>query len=373
LPLSDEAPTPAPAPPPRAVRLWLWSLWLAVLVMVVVGGITRLTGSGLSMVEWQPLIGAIPPLDEASWQAVFARYQASPQFQQVNHWMQLADFKRIFFWEYVHRLIGRSIGLFVFVPWLYFLVRGRLTRALALSTLGAFALGGAQGLLGWYMVKSGLVDEPRVSHLRLAAHLTLAFALGQWLLWLALAAERGRAPRPAAGFVPGAPSPGQRAAAWGLVALIVLQSVFGAFMAGTRAGVLFSSFPDMNGTLSPAPFFVGALLDDLLHNPAAIHWTHRTLAWLVLGYGLGLLSWLRTTPGLGRAPGLLGAALLLQVVLGALTVIQAVPISLAVAHQATAYLLLSCAVAVCHALGGIDETDATTEARGGDGRLAGAR
>ena len=163
---------------PRAVRLWLWSLWLAVLGMVVVGGITRLTGSGLSMVEWQPLIGAIPPLDEASWQAVFARYQLSPQFQQVNHWMQLDDFKRIFFWEYVHRLVGRSVGLLVFVPWLYFVARRRLSRRLALATLGAFALGGAQGLLGWYMVKSGLVDVPRVSHLRLAAHLSLAFGLG---------------------------------------------------------------------------------------------------------------------------------------------------------------------------------------------------
>jgi cytochrome c oxidase assembly protein subunit 15 len=349
------------------VQLWLWSLWLAVLVMVVVGGITRLTGSGLSMVEWQPLIGAIPPLDEPSWQAVFARYQLSPQYQQVNHWMQLDDFKRIFFWEYVHRLVGRSVGLLVFVPWLYFMARHRLSRRLALATLGAFALGGAQGLLGWYMVKSGLVDVPRVSHLRLAAHLALAFGLGQWLLWLALGSSRGTR-----GGLPRA-SRGLRAAAWGLVALIALQSVFGAFMAGTHAGLLFSSFPDMNGTLAPEAFFVGAVLDDLLHNPAAIHWTHRSLAWLVLGYGLGLVQWLRDAPGLQRPRGLLATLLLVQVLLGALTVIKAVPIDLAVAHQATAYLLLSSAVAVCQLLGGNHETQPTTEARGGDGRAAGAR
>src|SRR6476620_8491926 len=146
--------------PARAVRRWLLLVWALIFTMVVLGGVTRLTGSGLSIVEWQPLMGALPPLHERDWQELFLKYQSSSQYQQVNHWMALADFKRIFFWEYLHRLVGRLIGVTVLLPWLYFLWRRALPRALALKTLGLFALGGLQGFVGWYMVQSGLWEQP---------------------------------------------------------------------------------------------------------------------------------------------------------------------------------------------------------------------
>ncbi|MEZ4463423.1 MAG: COX15/CtaA family protein [bacterium] len=187
----------------RAVRAWLWVVWGMILTMVVVGGITRLTGSGLSMVEWRPLMGALPPLSEAEWLAVFEQYKQSPQYQQVNHWMTLGDFERIFFWEYFHRLLGRLIGVVVLVPGLWFLVRRRLRGKRAVQVLLAFVFGGLQGLLGWYMVKSGLVDVPAVSHYRLAAHLSLAFFVGCWILWILMGlrapAVRTPAPRVARG------------------------------------------------------------------------------------------------------------------------------------------------------------------------------
>ncbi|MBW2223699.1 MAG: COX15/CtaA family protein [Deltaproteobacteria bacterium] len=170
----------------RLVATWLLFLYLMVFAMVIVGGATRLTGSGLSMVQWHPFMGALPPLSESDWTETFQKYQASPQYKLVNHWMLLSDFKRIFLWEYAHRLLGRLIGVFFIVPWLLFLVQRRLDRPLAWKTFVAFLLGGAQGLLGWFMVKSGLVDNPEVSHYRLAAHLGLALLVGQYLLWLFL-------------------------------------------------------------------------------------------------------------------------------------------------------------------------------------------
>ncbi len=332
----------------RGVRRWLWVLWGAVLVMVLLGGITRLTGSGLSMVEWQPLIGAIPPTSDAEWQDVFVRYQASPQFRLVNHWMQLDDFKRIYFWEYLHRLVGRAIGLVFVLPWLWFVARRRLSGSLVRKTLLALGLGGAQGLLGWLMVKSGLVDEPRVSHLLLAAHLLLAFTVGQWLLWLAL--DLGPAVN-----APSASHGAYRRAAWSFVALVGLQSAYGALMAGTQAGLLYATFPDMNGQFSPAPFFPHAVWHELLHGPAAIHWVHRALGWSVLVYALALGVLVRHAHGRGRvssAAMAVAALAFVQLNLGALTVVWRVPIVLAVAHQATGYLLLSQAMILCHRLRG---------------------
>jgi heme a synthase len=170
----------------RRVAAWLFFCAAFVFAIVVVGGITRLTRSGLSIVEWQPLVGAIPPLSEADWQALFARYRDTPEFRLVNFDMDLAGFKRIFWWEYAHRLLGRLIGVVFLLPFLYFLVRKKIKSALAWKLCGVFLLGGAQGALGWYMVKSGLVDDPRVSHLRLTAHLGLARAFFSAQLWLAL-------------------------------------------------------------------------------------------------------------------------------------------------------------------------------------------
>lgn len=327
----------------RGVRQWLYFMWGTVFVMVVIGGITRLTGSGLSMVEWRPLMGILPPMTDAEWLDVFQKYQQSPQYQQVNSWMTLADFKSIFFWEYLHRVFGRLIGLFFFVPFVYFLVKKRLKGRLAGRVGIAFVLGGLQGLLGWYMVKSGLVDVPEVSHYRLAAHLSLAFFVGMYLIWAAW------------DLVPQEPVPAERRPlprwVWAFMGLMVVQIVWGAFMAGTRAGHLSPTFPDMNGDFIPPGMLAtdASWMVDLMANPWSIHWMHRTLAWLVLAGGIALTvhMWRRSTDAaddrVRRAAKLLAAAVALQFLLGVITVMMHVPVWAGVMHQGGAYLLLTVA------------------------------
>lgn len=333
--------------------MWLGTVLAMVFGMVVLGGVTRLTGSGLSMVDWRPLMGSIPPIGVEEWQRVFQQYQQSPEYLLVNQGMDLEGFKRIFMFEYLHRLLGRSIGLVFLVGWIYLGIRKRLDRRLAIRSGIAFLLGGLQGVLGWVMVKSGLIDVPEVSHFRLAAHLCLAFGVGLWLWWIIfdevaptgddLLAKRRIA---------------LRRASIGFMALVTLQVIYGAFMAGTKAGWMFSSFPDMNGAYSPAPFFTGeSVLHDLIHAPAAIHWVHRALAWLAAGYGLGLWFAVRRAqpgPRLRLASRLIVGLLAVQVVLGVLTVVYAVPISLAVAHQGCAFFLLSATLLLVHQLRATD-------------------
>lgn len=320
---------------------WLWAVWGMVLAMVVVGGITRLTGSGLSMVVWEPLIGAFPPLTHDAWMAVFEQYQQTPQYLQVNSWMTLADFQRIFFWEYVHRLIGRSIGLLVLVPGVWFLLRGRLRGEAAVRVLLAFVFGGLQGLLGWYMVKSGLIDVPAVSHYRLAAHLCLAFFVGTWVQWMLLDATAPASRRGDAGIL--------RVASV-FLAVLAPQIVYGAFMAGSRAGYLYATFPDMNGAWWP----VSASLawPDITSNVHTIHALHRYYAGLVAVAGLWLANGARiraTDPGQARAAAALALTLVLQVGLGIATVTSSVELVVASAHQGLAFLLLSSAVWLRHA------------------------
>lgn len=331
---------------PVAVARWLWLLWFLVWAMVVVGGLTRLTGSGLSMVEWHPLMGVWPPLTAEDWLAVFARYQQSPQYELVNHWMSVEDFKRIFLWEYGHRLLGRLIGVAFALPYAFFLIRKRIVGRDRLRVGLAFLAGGGQGLLGWYMVKSGLVAQPAVSHFRLAAHLSLAFAVGMYLLWLALNFGEPRDPLFAASRRDG--SRALRIGAYALVLVLAMQIVYGAFMAGTHAGLLFSTFPDMNGHWLPGAFFrFSSLSADLSSNPMAIHWMHRALGWSVAAIVVAL-AWaiLRRS---GRDADLRGPvawlALLtaVQIALGAWTVVQGVALVPAAAHQACAYLLCSSA------------------------------
>lgn len=327
----------------KAVRRWFLLLWALVFAMVILGGITRLTGSGLSIVEWQPLMGAVPPLGDSDWNELFAKYQKTAQFRQVNHWMALADFKRIFFWEYLHRLVGRLLGAAVLLPWLYFVWRKALSRRLAVKTLAIFALGGIQGFVGWYMVQSGLWQEPRVSHLRLATHLLLAFVSGQCLLWLALDGhypERANPPT----------SRAQRTVVIGLLLLLMLQVAYGAFMAGTHAGYYYGTFPDMHGHYLPGPFFTeGSILEAALTHPSAIHYLHRAFGVMVLLMALGLWGWLRgTRAAVGWAAGLLATLTLVQFNLGALTVVSRVAIPWAITHQAGAYLLVSAALLLWH-------------------------
>ncbi|MEE2658523.1 MAG: COX15/CtaA family protein [Candidatus Latescibacterota bacterium] len=335
------------------VRRWLWIVLAAIYLMVIVGGITRLTGSGLSMVEWRPLMGALPPLSEAEWQRVFEQYQASPQYQQVNHWMGLSEFQRIFFWEYLHRLLGRLVGVVALVPWVWFLARRRLSHRTAMRTFLAFLLGGLQGLLGWYMVKSGLAGVPEVSHFRLAAHLSLAFLVGGWVLWLILDLHCGK-------HAGGSPLMSVhvlelRRLAHKFIALLALQIIYGAFVAGTRGGVLFATFPDMNGYYLPGVFFTGpSPVHDLMHSPLVIHWVHRFLAWIVVGMAVALVLRVRRQASPGsrlRATGsVLGGSVLLQFALGALTVTLHVPVWAAVAHQAGAFLLLGNGLFLTHQL-----------------------
>ena len=319
-----------------AVQRWLWVVFASVLVMVALGGVTRLTGAGLSMVEWHPLMGAVPPLNEADWQVVFMKYQHSPQYQLVNHWMQLEDFKRIFFWEYLHRLFGRLVGIVFIVPWLVFLWKRRLRGTLLRATFVALALGAAQGLMGWLMVKSGLVDRPSVSHFRLAAHLLLAFAVAQWVLWIQLNLSDASSPT---SKVPTSPKPLRTWVAATLL-LLVVQIAFGAFTAGTRAGAMFATFPDLNGRYAPGHFVqsFGALFVE----PAAIHYAHRFLALLLVLLYAGLLGHARQqAPRVRRWTYYVAAIATIQVALGALTVIFHVPVAVAVAHQCVGFIMLS--------------------------------
>jgi cytochrome c oxidase assembly protein subunit 15 len=328
----------------RGVQRWLLCVWALVLAMVVVGGITRLTESGLSITRWEPVSGALPPLDDAAWQIELDHYRASPQGRQ-NAGMQLADFKHIYFWEYLHRLLGRLIGFVVLVPWLVFLARRRLQASFAWKTFGVLVLGGLQGALGWYMVKSGLIDEPRVSHFRLAAHLLLAFLVGQLLLWLALEAADGstdRLERPDSAL-----HRRIARATWAFIALLALQTLYGAFMAGLRAGYYYGTFPDMNGHFAPTPFFQAATVaQNLLSYPPAIHWIHRALGFVVLGSAVALwifVARLRAIPPVRRAAMVLALVVFAQLNLGAVVVLTRVQIAWAVAHQGLAYLLLSSA------------------------------
>lgn len=329
----------------RAVSRWLMGVFWMILAMVVVGGTTRLTGSGLSMVEWRPLMGTLPPLSESEWLRVFARYQETPQYSEVNSWMDLAAFQRIFFWEYVHRLLGRLIGVVFFVPWLYFLARGRLTRRRKVQTAIALLMGGSQGVLGWYMVKSGLVDVPEVSHLRLAAHLLLATVVSQWVLWLVLDM---RAPWRRSDDE----APASSVSLWLSIGLVYLQIAYGAFMAGKRAGLLSNTFPDMNGRYLPGTFISPeGLVHDLVNGPLMIHYTHRALAFLVVAALTVLAVRFHRRAGAGsdrRLGQLLGAIVWLQLLLGALTVVLSVPTTIAVAHQLCAIVLLSVLTAMLH-------------------------
>ncbi|MCE2483177.1 MAG: COX15/CtaA family protein [Alphaproteobacteria bacterium] len=316
--------------------------------MTVLGGLTRLTGSGLSIVVWEPLGGVLPPLTGAQWEEAFAAYRLFPEFRQVNPDMDLAGFKSIYWLEYLHRLLGRLIGLAFLVPFAVFLVRRRMSRRLAAALGGIFLLGALQGLVGWYMVQSGLVDRPDVSHYRLAAHLGLAVLIYALLLAAALhVLGRGRA------AADPAPRPGARRAAWLAVALVFATMVSGAFMAGLDAGPVFATFPLMNGrwipedVLAVQPWYV-----NFGENPITVHFVHRVLA--LAATLAAVAAWWRDRrrPAAGAGDRWLGHALLFalaaQVALGAATAIAGVPLVLALLHQAGAMVLLTICVGLAH-------------------------
>ena len=330
--LSADA-APQPRARPRAIAIWLLAVAALVFLMVTVGGITRLTESGLSIVRWEPVSGIVPPLSDADWAAEFAAYKASPQYRQVNAGMTLAQFQGIYFWEYVHRLLGRLIGLAFAAPLAWFALTRAIPKGYGGRLAGIFALGGLQGAIGWWMVASGLIDRPSVAHERLAVHLGMALLIMAACLWTALDLLRHGRPRDGAA----------RPTAWILPvgALVAIQIVWGAFTAGLRAGHASDSWPLMQGSLVPAG------LSDPLSDPFTVQWVHRTLAWVVAAAVLAA-AWTLRRAGAGGLALALAAAVLLQFTLGVLTVLLGVPIAIAAAHQAVAAILVALLVTAAH-------------------------
>jgi len=331
-------------PAKKQIAVWLLACCVLVFLMVVVGGVTRLTHSGLSMTEWRPLIGAVPPLSEEQWTEVFDKYRQTPEYLKINRGMTLAQFKPIFWWEYFHRLLGRSIGAVFLLPFLYFLARRKIDGALARRFAIVFALGALQGALGWYMVRSGLIDDPHVSPYRLTAHLGLAFLIyaailgtALQLLSPALAPAQKRYQRP-------------RALAAALAGLIFLMVLSGGMVAGTRAGFVYNTFPLMDGRWIPdgilalQPWYL-----NFFENIPTIQFDHRLIAG-ALGLLVPLfwlyLRQLRPPQGVRSSATFLLGMLVFQISLGVGTLLQGVPVLLAASHQAGALLLFTAAVLV---------------------------
>jgi cytochrome c oxidase assembly protein subunit 15 len=333
----------------RAVAWWLFACCALVFLTMVVGGVTRLTHSGLSIVEWKPLIGALPPLSHADWLELFAKYQQTPEFIKRNHDMTLEGFQFIFWWEWAHRLSGRLIGVVFFLPYVWFLVRGRLRGALAGKVFGFFILGGLQGAMGWYMVKSGLVDDPRVSQYRLAAHLGLAFLLFGLMYWTGLGMLQ---PRRAAGAMWQKSALATRRLGNWLVALVFIMVLSGALVAGIRAGLAYNTFPLMNGHfLPPEAFVVEPLWLNFFTNMATVQFDHRLIAWALMGL-IPWFSWrIWTETPTARLPAaVLTLWLAVQVGLGIATLLLQVPVALGAAHQAGAMVLFGIVLWANHAI-----------------------
>lgn len=329
-----------------ALRAWFFVVAALIFAMVMVGGATRLTDSGLSITEWQPIIGAIPPLSDADWQDAFTKYQQIPEYKLINEGMSLAEFKAIYWWEWAHRFLGRFIGVAFFVPFLIFWMRGVIPRPL-LPKLGLILLlGGAQGALGWFMVQSGLVDRTDVSQYRLAAHLGLAVLIYGAILWVAFglgdrAGSSGSvAQSPALLTVLATIFPG----------LVFLQIILGGFVAGTDAGLSHNTWPLMDGAIIPdglavmQPWYL-----NLFENVLTVQFNHR-----MLGYAIALLAALNLALAWGRAGqgivALTFAAVIAQIALGILALLSHLQIGLALAHQAGALLLFSLALYQLHVL-----------------------
>ena len=336
----------------RQIAIWLFICSAMVFSTVVVGGVTRLTHSGLSIVEWQPLVGIVPPLTQADWFEVFEKYKLTPEYRQVNHSMSLDEFKGIFWWEYAHRVLGRTIGMVFFLPFLYFLLRRMIDRPLVPRLAGIFILGGLQGAMGWYMVKSGLVDDPRVSQYRLTAHLSLAFLIFVAMMWVAMGLLSERSGR----MVDQAILKLRRFGFW-LTLLVLYMVVSGGFVAGIRAGKAYNTFPLMNGHVVPPEIWLPELgMLNLFNNMATVQFDHRLGAWLLAI--LGPWFWLRLQRSAASARAKFAGhvfllALASQITLGIATLLTFVPdpvIALAASHQGGAMVLLGIVLWVNHEL-----------------------
>lgn len=335
----------------KHIAIWLLVCCATILAMIILGGVTRLTGSGLSMVQWEPIMGVLPPLNQSEWEESFRLYQQFPEYILKNFAMSLDEFKSIFWFEYSHRLLGRSIGIIFLLPFLFFLVKGKINRSLTPKLIAMFVLGGLQGLMGWYMVKSGLVNDPHVSQYRLTAHLSLAVIIYAYMFWVALDLL----------FPTLADTPDNDSRKLGRFSIIISIMTFitllsGGFVAGTRAGFAFNTFPLMDGQLIPAGLFeLSPLWRNFFENIVTVQFDHRLMA-TALFLTIPIFWWLtiksKPEPRLRTGVHLLLAALALQLTLGISTLLLVVPVALAAAHQAGAVLLLTASLYVSHQLRG---------------------
>ena len=347
----------AATPRPHALGWWLLVVAAMVFGIVVVGGITRLTESGLSITEWRPISGTLPPLSEAAWAAEFDRYKAIPQYRAFNRGMTLEAFKQIYFWEYLHRLLARTIGTVLALVLAIFWWGRAIPRGYGGRMIAILALGGLQGAIGWWMVASGLQYRTEVSHLRLATHLLAAMLIFAVLVWSALdlfALDRDARARPAR----------LRAAAAVAIGALAVQLMLGAFTAGLRAGYAFSSWPLMGDALFPGGGWQSetGTVHNLLYNPIVVQFAHRWWAW-VAALAAGWLAGAAWRGGARRAAQAVGVALAGQIALGILTLLSGVALPLAVAHQAVAVLLLAALLWAAHAIGGVRHAERSSPAR----------
>ena len=334
----------------RAIASWLLLCAVLIFSMVILGGVTRLTGSGLSMVNWHPINGVIPPLTELAWQEEFANYQQSPEFTKINRDMTVDGFKQIFLFEYSHRILGRLIGLIFLLPFLYFFFTKKIRPGLTPQLVVMFFLGGLQGLLGWYMVKSGLVDNPHVSQYRLTAHLIAAILIYAYILWTAMSLL-SRNPRVTRAE---SSNPGLRRAVHYLLLMVVVTILSGGFVAGLKAGLIFNTFPLMDGQWVPPgiatlnPWYL-----NLFENMVTVQFDHRLLA---ISTGVLLLVyWLFSKfqnfdGSTSRSFNIVAFMVIVQVTLGISTLLLHVPVWLAASHQAGALLLFTAVLFNMHKL-----------------------
>ena len=330
------------------MAIWLFAVIVMVIAMVILGGVTRLTHSGLSMVEWKPVTGWLPPLSEAAWMEVFDKYKLSPEFQKVNNHMDLEGFKSIFWFEFLHRLWGRVIGLAFFLPFMVFLIRGWVSRNMVPKMILMFILGGLQGVMGWYMVKSGLIDRPDVSQYRLTAHFSLALIIIGYIEWFALGLLFPRNQK-----APGANPLSEFALFIWFWAFVTALS--GGFVAGLDAGFAYNTFPLMDGEVFPPDLFpLSPFYLNLFEDITSVQFSHRLLAEIL--FLLITVFWFKArkrdlTPRGKLAVNGLAVAVLIQVTLGISTLLLVVPVPLAAAHQAGAVVVFMTALWTAHELG----------------------
>lgn len=331
----------------RPIIIWLFAGCFLIYAMVVIGGITRLTHSGLSMVEWNMIVGSMPPVSDADWQVPFEKYKQSPEYQIINNQFTLEEFKSIYWWEYIHRMLGRTIGAVFLIPFIYFFLKKKFDGPLLKKMIVLLLLGALQGILGWFMVKSGLQKEPHVSHYRLAAHLISAFTVFGFTFWYALDL-----------LYPGAEATitTKKLIRYSRImfGFIVLQIIYGAFVAGLKAGLFYNTFPLMGRSFMPETVTVyEPFWKNLSENPAGVQFIHRWIAVIVAVFVLFVWEHARTlqlTSLQRKTSNVMLAVVIIQFLLGIFTLLYSVPVLMGVLHQTGAFFLFASALFFMHSL-----------------------